>query len=105
MDLLKASKQVKHFRDVFMRDTLPSKPWNRESGIINLDSQDGLGTHWVAYKKSGNLVKYFDSFGNLSPPQEVIKYFKNCEIKYNHDRYQHFNTYNCGHLCIDFLLK
>lgn len=88
-----------------MRDSLPLKPLYKETGIINLDSTDGNGTHWVAYKKIGKSVKYFDSFGNLSPPKEVIEYFKNCKIKYNHNRYQKFNTYNCGHLCIEFLNK
>lgn len=88
-----------------MRDSLPLKPLYREAGIINLDSKDGVGTHWVAYKKMGNNVNYFDSFGNLSPPIEVIKYFNNCKIKYNHDQYQNFNTYNCGHLCLEFLYK
>ena len=88
-----------------MRDSLPYRPNCNETGIINLDSKDGRGTHWVAYKKRGNHVTYFDSFGNLTPPREVVKYFKNCEIKYNYHQYQKFNTYNCGHLCLKFLYK
>lgn len=57
---------IPHFRGVFMRDSLPrTLPRKYESGIVNLDSTKGPGTHWVAYKKRGNNVKYFDSFGNL----------------------------------------
>lgn len=86
-----------------MRDTLPSKPHYNESGIVNLDSQRGIGTHWVAYKKRGCKVKYFDSFGNLKPPVELIRYFRGSDIQYNHDSHQSYNSFNCGHLCLDFL--
>ena len=86
-----------------MRDTLPTKPWHNESGIVNLDSIDGPGTHWVAYKKRGKNVSYFDSFGNLKPPIELANYFRGSIITYNHHGYQTFNSYNCGHLCLKFL--
>lgn len=92
-----------HFRGVFMRDTLPSRPWKKELGIINLDRNIGPGTHWVAYKKFNENILYFDSFGNLRPPLEVEKYFKNCKILYNNNMFQEFNTTNCGQLCINFL--
>ena len=57
-----------------MRDSLPKKPLINESAIVNLDSTSGPGTHWVCYKKRKNKVKYLDSFGNLKPPNELIKY-------------------------------
>lgn len=87
-----------------MRDSLPSSPWIRESGIINLDDSTSDGTHWVAYNKNGKSIHYFDSFGNLQPPKEVVKYLgKN--INYNYVREQkQFNTFNCGHLSLHFLL-
>lgn len=89
-----------------MRDNLPVKIHKNEAGIINLDDQDGNGTHWIAYKKHGNSVVYFDSYGNLRPPLEVVKYLNSnglCNILFNHDVYQSSNSYNCGHLCISFL--
>lgn len=89
-----------------MRDDLPaSGPRYNESAIINLDSIDGPGTHWVAYKKRGGLVTYFDSFGNLPPPTELVRYFTNSanKIFYNYQRLQRFNTVWCGHLCLQFL--
>lgn len=88
-----------------MRDDLPeSGPKLNESAIVNLDSYSGKGTHWVAYRKSGNNVIYFDSFGNLQPPKELLKYLDVEKIKYNYKKYQDFNTYNCGHLCLKFLV-
>lgn len=89
-----------------MKNTLPPYPHKNESAIINLDSSENSGTHWVAYKKTGNVVNYFDSFGNLKPPKELVRYFgKNVKISYNNERYQNFNQFNCGHLCLEFLYK
>lgn len=85
-----------------MRDNLPKKPFKKESGIVNLDASSGPGSHWVAYIKNDNIVIYFDSFGNLKPPLEIIDYLgKN--IEYNYTKYQNYNTINCGHLCLKFL--
>lgn len=87
-----------------MRDALPSLPRPKECAIVNLDSGNGEGSHWVAYKKVNDLVTYFDSFGNLPPPVELQKYLKGCSIKYNYESYQTFGTNWCGHLCTLFLL-
>lgn len=106
IDLLKLGKIMKipHFRGVYMRDTLPaSGPLQRESGIVNLDENAGPGTHWVAYKKTGRKVMYFDSFGDLQPPNELMSYFNVGSVNYNYERYQEFDTIVCGHLCLKFL--
>lgn len=98
--------KIPFFRGVFMRNSLPKKINKNECGIINLDSYEGPGTHWTAYHKKGNQVSYFDSYGNLRPPSEAVTYFNSSGysfIKYNHYAYQSYNTYNCGHLCIEFL--
>ena len=86
-----------------MRDTLPDRPKTNESAIINLDSTMGNGTHWVCYRKYGKKVYYFDSFGNLKPPHELMRYFSDCDIYYNYRREQSFNSVVCGHLCLKFL--
>lgn len=85
-----------------MRDELPEKPLPIECGVINLDSAQNSGTHWVAYGKINDYIEYFDSYGNLKPPQEFIKYVGQ-NIRYNYDNFQQNNLYNCGHLCLKFL--
>lgn len=85
-----------------MRDELPKKPLKMECGIINLDCSSNCGTHWVAYGKINNYIEYFDSYGNLKPPKEFIKYM-GPHIRYNYDNFQGNNLYNCGHLCLKFL--
>lgn len=87
-----------------MRDTLPKKPRPYETAIVNLDSHQGAGTHWVCYKKRGNNVYYFDSFGDLRPPAELVEYLgPSANIVYNYKRQQGFDSVICGHLCLKFL--
>lgn len=86
-----------------MRDRLPKSVHKNECGIVNLDDYVGAGTHWTAYVKTGSKAIYYDSFGNLRPPIELIKYLKGASIKYNHTQDQTFDTVNCGHLCLQFL--
>ena len=88
-----------------MRNDLPKNgAHKKETAIINLDDKNHPGTHWTCFVKIDNRINYFDSFGNLKPPKELVKYFgRGSIIKYNHDRFQNFNTYECGHLCLNFL--
>lgn len=105
-EIVKYAKElnIPHFRGVYMRDSLPSRPYKNESAIVNLDSTRGEGTHWTCYKKVGNDVYYYDSFGNLGPPIELLKYFgPDVNVSYNYERQQQFDTVICGHLCLQFL--
>lgn len=98
--------QIKHFRGVFMRDNLPKRAYARESAIINLDDYDGPGTHWVAYWKDDNVTHYFDSYGNLQPPKELINYLGSIsKILYNYNQYQEYGSIICGQLCLIFLYQ
>lgn len=86
-----------------MKDNLPTRTKRIECGIVNLDDSINEGTHWVAYVKLKKYCEYFDSFGNLKPPKELIEYLNTNNIYYNYDRYQNFNAINCGHLCLSYL--
>lgn len=90
-----------------MRNDLPRNgPRKNEAAIVNLDNKNNRGTHWVAYRKIGDRVVYFDSFGNLQPPRELMTYFGvGSVIKYNRNQYQEYNEVICGHLCLNFLLN
>mgnify|MGYP003496056174 FL=1 len=107
LELIEYAKLLRlpNFRGVFMRDELQSMiPRKGESGILNLDLTTGHGTHWVAYKKRGKRVIYFDSFG-LRPPPEVIRYFKGSQMVYSNDKLQTYDSSACGKLCLQFLIK
>jgi len=87
-----------------MRTTLPREVRN-ESNIVNLDNAERSGTHWVAYAKGGNRAIYFDSFGNLRPPKELVRYLENnvTHIEYNRTPHQRYDQSNCDQLCLQFL--
>ena len=88
-----------------MRNTLPKKIRKREAGVVNLDTSDGIGTHWVCYVKNGDEVKYYDSFAS-PPPLELEHYFgQNSVILYNFEQEQKIDEVTCGHLCLKFLDK
>lgn len=87
-----------------MRDRLPRSPRINECAVVNLDSINGPGTHWVAYCKKMDDVYYYDSFGNLPPPLELLKYFgSEANIYFNYKSYQEYDTFICGQLCLTFL--
>lgn len=89
-----------------MRSKLPKRSNKYECGVINLDSDDGPGTHWVSYYKENKECYYFDSFGGLQPFREFIKYVgEDCNIHFNYQNFQPFNTVICGHLCLKFLFN
>lgn len=89
-----------------MRNNLPKKCKKNECGVINLDSTEGPGTHWLSYYKIGKECNYFDSFGDLQPFEEFKKYIgANCNIYFNYDREQNYNSIKCGHLCLKFLFQ
>lgn len=103
LDIVYYARGLPNFRGVFMIDKLPLKPRRTECGIINLDKSTGNGTHWTAYYKyNNNKILYFDSYGNLRPPRELVDYLGS-NIEYNYKRFQKDNTVNCGHLCLKFL--
>ena len=53
--------EIPHFHGVFMRERLPQKgPRMQECAVINLDTVEGEGTHFVTYAKRGQNVKYFE---------------------------------------------
>ena len=102
-DILK----IPNFRGVFMRDELPKIPKRFECGIMNFNTHNQLGTHWVCFAKRGKTCIYFDSFGQITPV-EIQRYLKTRfefqnnipVIERNTDIVQRPNTSICGHLCL-----
>ena len=89
-----------------MRDELPRTTKPLECGIMNFNTHNQPGSHWVCYVKKGSTRIYFDSFGQITP-LELQKYLKSKlelqngtpVIERNTGILQRFNTNICGHLC------
>ena len=97
-----AQKLDLKLRGIFMRDSLPSEPFENEQGIVNFNKLSEKGSHWCCYLKRGNSKWYFDSMGGVVL-QEVRDYLTG-QIYRNTDIVQPIGTPICGHLCL-YVLK
>jgi len=92
--LLKSSST---FLGVYSRDTIPDD-LTHGSGIINLETSEESGSHWVCFYSFVDHVFYFDSYG-LQPPEEFIS--KSTQrIKYSNSEIQNADSIMCGYYCI-----
>ena len=53
---------------VFMRYT-----FNIECGIVNLNTSELSGSHWVCYYRNGIDIIYIESYGQITPVETVSK--------------------------------
>lgn len=74
-----------------MHDTLSTKIKKYKQGIMNLNSSNNTGTHWVAYCKVDKEINYYDSCIAVSP-LELVKYFGNAQITYNNTQEQQLDA-------------
>ena len=102
---------IPNFHGVKMRDELPAKTRKTECGILNLETTQENGSHWVAWYKDDKECYYFDSFAE-PPPLEILQYLKTPQelildipvIKRNAVTVQHDTSNECGSLCV-YVLK
>lgn len=92
---------------VVPRNKLPSKVKIPSGFVINTDSDQEQGEHWVAIFIGKDQVPiYFDSFG-LPPLHEDFHMFLNRTGRqgwiYNTVTLQHPTSTSCGKYCIEFL--
>ena len=66
--------EIPHFRGVFMRDMLPLYPFNIESGIVNFNTSNQAGSHWVCNYRNQIDRIYFYSYGQITPVETQISY-------------------------------
>lgn len=99
--MIERAGEIPHFRGVFMKDALPTKPLEIECGILNLQNSNQPGSHWTAWYKTKDKKYYFDSYGDVKPPIELVNYLDKEKLFYNTERIQDFEDPPvCGHLCL-----
>lgn len=102
LQLAKYCKKLKiHNVVICMRDELTNVSKHTKNIIMNLEDNDGNGSHWVCIFNSQDKY-YFDSFG-LPPPVEVIKFLQNGV--YQTFQVQELNSKCCGQLCLYVLFQ
>jgi hypothetical protein len=110
-DIIECCKklQINNFKGVFMRDKLNNTKFNdNECLILNSDTSDGKGIHWMCLFSKNGASYYFDSYG-LPPPTEMLLYCKNKNKNriYNELPIQLDDKVEilCGHYCVYILYK
>ena len=91
-------------KSIFARNERMGK--NHSPCVINLDSLEGFGTHWVCCWFSQNHFEYFDSFGlpPLKWEENIAKWFPKMKtLERNNFQIQDFRSLKCGYYCICFL--
>ncbi|KAF0759201.1 death-associated inhibitor of apoptosis 1-like [Aphis craccivora] len=79
--------KISHFRGVYCIDRLPVAPRREEAAVVNLDFEKIRARIGYAIKKPTN--------------QFCISTVLGCDIEYNYERKQAYDTFNCGHLSTD----
>ena len=76
---------------------------NNQSTIINLENSDRKGSHWVFYKRIGNRIFYFDSYGVPFIPDIIKNQYPNHKFIFNIYRIQSMDSNQFGRFCILFV--
>ena len=100
-------KHVKHFVGVFPLDKIPSHICPTSRLIINTDTHNLGGKHWIALSfEKGGIVLAFDPLGFFYPQILINKLYNNPMVKrvhFNRKMIQMPWEKTCGQHCIKFL--
>jgi len=98
-------KKYKNFIGTFPRDTIPKFNKKPFGIIVNTDSSNAPGEHWVAIYSDNKITEYFDSFGLPPLHHEVINYlYTTSDVwHYNSLTVQSVTSTTCGLFCILYM--
>ncbi len=102
-------KHVPHFVGVFPLNRLPPHLMSPSNFIVNTDTHNLPGTHWLAvsYQKP-NIIHVFDPFGLFYPHllrQYLHRLRHRGSIQYNNSvMLQNIHERNCGWYCLAWLM-
>ena len=107
-NILKSTIDTKYFSDVLACDQLKLIKSDQFALIVNTDTSNEDGMHWLALfkEKNSKTIEFFDSFG--MPLDFYSKYINDFVEKYDYVKQSgiqiqsNFST-TCGHFCIFYL--
>ena len=95
-------KNNENYIGTYSKDNVPILK-NNQSTIINLQNHNINGSHWVSYKKIGNRISYFDSYGVAFIPDIIKNQYPKHKFICNIYRIQSMDSNQCGRFCILFI--
>lgn len=94
---------IKHFQGVYAQNSkIEDKMISKF--IINVDTEEQAGSHWVAVYKNKDKYYVFDSFGRKTT--KLLKLFSKNKliIDSDYDENQRRAEENCGQRCLSWLM-
>lgn len=95
----------KKYHGTYASDQIPNLSNSTPYSIVNLDSSDEPGSHWISLAFNDGTVYVYDSFGRSYTeiiPEINQKY--NFVVDSDLDAEQHVMEENCGQRCIAWLM-
>ena len=96
----------KKFRGVFSADQIPKLTSQQPYCIVNLDTSNELGSHWVSLAKQNGKVYFYDSFGR--PNKHILPLLSKSGngkiLDTDEDREQGFADTDCGQRSLCWIL-
>jgi hypothetical protein len=100
-----ALKRYREFRGVYSMDKVPDYLLNG-GYVINTQSANLPGEHWLAVHVTSDLIQVFDPLGMYYPSTLVTKLERMQQpVRYNDVMYQNPLTFLCGNYCVDWLKR
>lgn len=106
-------KVVKNFVGVYSSDRIPLECYKLENFciILNLDSHNEPGSHFVSIYSTNKHLEYFDSYGLPPFIPKIVEFLRyltrknNVALKINKIRIQSNKSVFCGVFCFAHLLS
>lgn len=95
-----------HWLGVYPADQLPHRVSLPCAVVVNMDSSNKSGSHWIAiYIDKQGVGEFFCSFGLPPTISHHLKFLKNNSRywMYNSTKLQCFSSSVCGHYCLLYL--
>lgn len=102
----KELSRVCYFRGTYARDRLPKRLARPFAIVVNTDSLQEPGEHWVAiYVPRRGYCEYFDPMGWPPPHKQIVSYLNKLSKKFVYccQPVQGATSDQCGRFCIAFI--
>lgn len=95
---------VPNFLGVFAINKIPTSSVSQFSFIVNNQSHNLPGQHWIAVSVKNKKAYIFDPLG-LPPPLMLTSKLNKYNISYNMQQHQPTDSNLCGQLALYFLIN
>ena len=104
-DIVNALRLKRSFGGCFPSDKIPRFYQFPCTIVVNTQTADKPGQHWVAIHITKYASFYFDSFGLPALEPHILRYLKSYSrrVVYNPSCIQHMFSTSCGLFCIAFV--